>query len=64
VAFLIGCITLQHITLLPVWIALVVTFGGLFSGLVACTSTSTHGISRSIFDHELTSVELVVFVVY
>jgi hypothetical protein len=39
---------------------LAVNFGRLFSRLVACTSTSTHGIGRSIFDHELTSVELVV----
>jgi hypothetical protein len=37
-----------------------VDLGRLFSRLVACTSTSTHGIGRSILDHELTSVKLVV----
>jgi hypothetical protein len=44
--------------------ALGVTLGRDFSGPVACTSTPTHGIGRSIFDHELTSVELVVLGVY
>jgi hypothetical protein len=34
--------------------------GRLFSRLVACTSASTHGIGGSVFDHELTSVKLVV----
>jgi hypothetical protein len=39
---------------------LAVNLGRLFSRLVACTCTSSHGIGRSIFDHELPSVKLVV----